>query len=82
MKGFHLVTSDLATILRDDLKLPADGLTPDASLDKAGFDSLAIVELAVLLGDRFGIDISDAEIKSAATLHELDLLIQHKRAEG
>jgi acyl carrier protein len=75
------VTSDLATILRDDLKLPADGLTSDASLETAGFDSLAIVELSVLLGDRFGIDISDADIKNAATLHELDLLIQHKRAE-
>jgi acyl carrier protein len=76
------VTTDLVIILRDDLKLPADGLTSDASLETAGFDSLAIVELSVLLGDRFGIEISDAEIKSAATLHELDLLIQHKRAEG
>ncbi|MET7718638.1 acyl carrier protein [Streptomyces sp. NPDC005407] len=75
------MTGDLETILRDDLKLPADGLTPDASLDGAGFDSLAIVELSVLLGDRFGIDISDAEIKSAATLDQLDLLIQRKRDE-
>jgi acyl carrier protein len=75
------VTSDLVIILRDALKFPADGLAPDASLETAGFDSLAIVELSVLLGDRFGIDVSDVEIKSAATLHELDLLIQHKRAE-
>ena len=72
------MTCDLATILRDDLKLPADQLTPDASLDGAGFDSLAIVELSVLLGDRYGIDISDAEIKSAATLDQLDLLVQRK----
>lgn len=75
------MTGDLAAILRDDLKLPADGLTPDATLDKAGFDSLAIVELSVLLGDRYGIDISDAEIKSAATLDQLGLLIQRKRDE-
>lgn len=75
------MTGDLATILRDDLKLPADGLTPDASLDTAGFDSLAIVELSVLLGERYGIDISDAEIKTAATLDQLDLLIQRKRDE-
>ncbi|WP_331762416.1 acyl carrier protein (plasmid) [Streptomyces sp. NBC_01527] len=75
------MTSDLATILRDDLKLPPDQLTPDASLDGAGFDSLAIVELSVLLGERYGIDISEAEIKSAATLDQLDLLIQRKRDE-
>ncbi|MFF3343173.1 acyl carrier protein [Streptomyces flavidovirens] len=75
------MTGDLATILHDDLKLPGEGLTPDASLDEAGFDSLAVVELSVLLGDRYGIDISDAEIKSAATLDQLDLLIQRKRDE-
>lgn len=75
------MTGDLATILRDDLKLPADQLTPDASLDTAGFDSLAIVELSVLLGDRYGIEISDAEIKSTASLDQLDLLIQRKRDE-
>lgn len=75
------MTGDLESILRDDLKLPADQLAPEASLDAAGFDSLAIVELSVLLGARYGIDISDTEIKSAATLDQLDLLIQRKRDE-
>ncbi|MFE9559305.1 acyl carrier protein [Streptomyces sp. NPDC006692] len=75
------MTGDLAAILRDDLHLPADALMPGASLEAAGFDSLAVVELSVLLGDRYGIDVSDAEIKNAATLHQLDLLIQRKRDE-
>ncbi|MFJ4428431.1 acyl carrier protein [Streptomyces bobili] len=75
------MTGDLAAILREDLKLPANGLAPDTSLDNAGFDSLAIVELSVLLNDRYGIDIDEAEIKNAATLHQLDLLIQRKRNE-
>jgi acyl carrier protein len=75
------MTGDLATILRNDLKLPAYRLTPGASLDTAGFDSLAIIELSVLLGDRYGIDISETEITSAATLDQLDLLIQRKRDE-
>ncbi|MGP3950903.1 acyl carrier protein [Streptomyces sp. 7N604] len=72
---------DLENILLKDLKLSADRLTPDASLDAAGFDSLAIVELSVLLGDRFGIDVTDADIKGAATLEQLDRLIQRKRDE-
>ncbi|MET7563671.1 acyl carrier protein [Streptomyces sp. NPDC005479] len=73
------MTGDLARILSDDLKLPTDRLTDDTTLDHAGFDSLAIVELAVLLADRYGIDISDSDIKDAATLGQLDLLITTKR---
>ncbi|MEU5583058.1 acyl carrier protein [Streptomyces huasconensis] len=73
------MTSDLHRILTDDLKLPADQLTEDASLDHAGFDSLAVVELSVLLADRYGIDISDSDIKDTATLGQLDLLITSKR---
>ncbi|MFE4870481.1 acyl carrier protein [Streptomyces sp. NPDC056682] len=74
------MTGDLTRILTDDLKLPADHLTDDASLDDAGFDSLAVVELSVLLTDRYGIDISDSDIKAAATLGRLDRLITTKRS--
>ncbi|MEU7181885.1 MULTISPECIES: acyl carrier protein [Streptomyces] len=74
------MTGDLVRILTDDLKLPADRLTDDASLDHAGFDSLVVVELSVLLADRYGIDISDSDIKDAATLGQLDLLITSKRS--
>ncbi|MFI8105376.1 acyl carrier protein [Streptomyces sp. NPDC086023] len=73
------MTGDLARILTDDLKLPASQLTDDASLDQAGFDSLAVVELSVLLTDRYGIDVTDSDIKDAATLGQLDLLITTKR---
>ncbi|MFE6904258.1 acyl carrier protein [Streptomyces sp. NPDC057717] len=73
------MTGDLTRILTDDLKLPADRLTDQASLDDAGFDSLAAVELSVLLTDRYGIDISDSDIKNADTLGRLDLLITTKR---
>ncbi|MFC8391507.1 acyl carrier protein [Streptomyces sp. NPDC057238] len=74
------MTGDLTRILIHDLKLPADRLIDDASLDHAGFDSLAVVELSVLLTDRYGIDISDSDIKDAATLGRLDLLITSKRS--
>jgi acyl carrier protein len=74
------MTGDLVRILTYDLKLPADRLTDDASLDHAGFDSLAVVELSVLLTDRYGIDISDGDIKDSATLGRLDLLITSKRS--
>ncbi|MEJ8657594.1 acyl carrier protein [Streptomyces sp. MS1.AVA.4] len=71
----------LESILRNDLKLPPDRLTPDTGLNDAGFDSLAIVELSVLLVDRFGIDVTETDIKAAATLGQLDQLIQRKQDE-
>ncbi|MFJ3495703.1 acyl carrier protein [Streptomyces sp. NPDC086091] len=69
------MTGDLTRILTDDLKLPADRLDDDTTLEQAGFDSLAVVELSVLLTDRHGIDVSDGDIVATATLGELDRLI-------
>ncbi|MFH9575604.1 acyl carrier protein [Streptomyces sp. NPDC017454] len=74
------MTGDLISLLIHDLRLPADRLTDDAGLDHAGFDSLAVVELSVLLADRFGIDVSDSDIRDAATLGRLDLLITSRRS--
>ncbi|MEU0853606.1 acyl carrier protein [Streptomyces flaveolus] len=73
------MTGDLISILIHDLKLPADRLTDDATLDHAGFDSLAVVELSILLTDRYGLDISDTDIKDAATLGQLDHLVTTQR---
>jgi acyl carrier protein len=76
------VHGDLETILLDDLKLPADRLaSPQITLDDAGVDSLTVVELSVLLGERFGIQVSETDIHAAATLGQLDDLIQRKRHE-
>ncbi|MFI6883879.1 acyl carrier protein [Streptosporangium canum] len=72
---------DLATILTGDLKLSEQDLIPGATLEDAGVDSLAIVELSILLGERLGLDVSEADIKGAATLDQLDQLIQRKRNE-
>lgn len=76
------MNGDLESILLNDLKLPADRLSPEAGLDDAGLDSLAVVELSVLLGDRLGINVREAEIEGASTLKELDLLVDQKRKEG
>lgn len=75
------MTGDLTRILTGDLDLPAARLTDDTTLDDAGFDSLAVVELSVILTDRYGIDITDSDISGAATLGQLDRLIATKRSE-
>lgn len=73
---------NLKKILVDDLKLPKDGLDPHTSLDEAGLDSLAVVELSVLLEERFGIQVSEGDLQSAVTLAQLAQLIhQHRDKE-
>ncbi|HEX6467872.1 MAG TPA: phosphopantetheine-binding protein [Streptosporangiaceae bacterium] len=63
--------------LRDMLaKLDVEpgGLGPDAGLEEAGLDSLALVELSLLLAER-GVDIGENELAAAATLDALDHLV-------
>ncbi|CAL9677645.1 hypothetical protein SUDANB95_07971 (plasmid) [Actinosynnema sp. ALI-1.44] len=66
---------DLIEILRTDIRVPENLLDPDTSLDDAGVDSLAVVELSVLLTERLGITIADENIARAATLGDLDRLV-------
>lgn len=68
----------LESILLDELKLPTDALRPDAALDDAGFDSLAFVELSVLLKERLGVELADTDLKNAGTLGGLDLLVDQQ----
>jgi acyl carrier protein len=72
------VNSDLAEILRTDIRVPDTRLDPHLSLDEAGVDSLAAVELSMLLGDRLGITVDDADIRRVATLGDLDRLVEDK----
>ena len=53
-------------------KLPAEELTPQASLrDDLGLDSLAMVELLVLAEDGFGMKFSPEEAQSVKTIGQM-----------
>lgn len=49
-------------------------LGPDASLEEAGLDSLALAELSLLLAER-GLKIGEDELAAAANLEALDHLV-------
>lgn len=71
----------LKTIMIEDLQLDGDGVSPDASREDAGLDSLAIVELSMVLSRRFGIDIADDELLELETVADIAQLIE-KRTVG
>lgn len=70
----------LKTIMIEDLQLNAGQLSPDASREDAGLDSLAIVELSMVLSKRLGIEIADDELLELATVADIAQLIEKRTA--
>jgi acyl carrier protein len=68
----------LKTIMIEDLQLKADEVSPDASREDAGLDSLAIVELSMVLSRRLGIDIADSELLELDTVADIAKLIEQR----
>ncbi|OIJ95372.1 hypothetical protein BIV23_34840 [Streptomyces monashensis] len=58
------------------LAIPEEELTPDAHLTDIGIDSLALVELALVLEADYGIPVDDDGLKAARTLSELAAVAQ------
>lgn len=70
------MNAELARILHEEIMVPQHHLHLDTRLDSLDLDSLAIVELALLLRERLALDITESDIKRAVTLGDLDRRIQ------
>lgn len=68
----------LKTIMMEDLQLDISGVSPDASREDAGLDSLAMVDLSVALRRRLGVDISDDQLLELTTVAEIALLMEER----
>jgi acyl carrier protein len=68
----------LREILIGDLQLKNADITPQAGLEDAGLDSLAMVELAIALSQRLGIEITEDDLVSAATVGQIADLIEQR----
>lgn len=74
------MNSDLTQLLAIDLKLDPQKLLPESSPEEAGLDSLGIVELSLMLSDRWGVEIRDDELNAVKTLGALDRLVGERLA--
>jgi acyl carrier protein len=61
----------LVGILVDDLELNAGDVRPDASCEDAGLDSLAMVELSMILEKRLKLKISDDELLATKRVSDI-----------
>ena len=72
------ITQVLQTILIDKFQVPADSLSPATRFEELDFDSLVLVELAVVLENRFGIEVPEGELQPEQTLGEAAALLSRK----
>ncbi|GAA2636012.1 acyl carrier protein [Actinomadura fulvescens] len=60
--------AELKTLLVRQLKLDESLIRPESSLEDAGVDSLALVELGLLVEQHLGIAFSEEELARTASL--------------
>ncbi|MBX9420858.1 MULTISPECIES: acyl carrier protein [Streptomyces] len=64
--------------LIQDFEVPADRVTPGATLDQLDLDSLSLVELSLIVEERLG--LAAADIRQDITLAELATLAESATA--
>ncbi|MFE0421196.1 acyl carrier protein [Streptomyces sp. NPDC058953] len=60
--------------------LDAETVTPEASFDDLGLDSLSQLELATALKKRLGVVISDEELSEVSTVSDIVALVEKNGA--
>ncbi|MEE4598375.1 acyl carrier protein [Streptomyces sp. DSM 41524] len=71
----------LKDILVTKLKVTPEQITPDATHEDAELDSLAVVELSLVLEKELDIAISDDELLKAPTIGAIAELMQERSAK-
>ena len=66
----------LRQIMVTQLKLSADTITPDTSLEEAELDSLGVVELSLALQSELGLEVSDDEMLAQETVGGIARLLE------
>ncbi|MER6140504.1 phosphopantetheine-binding protein [Streptomyces sparsogenes] len=70
----------LKEILVHKLKVTPEQVTPEATRDDVELDSLAVVELSLVLDKEFHIAISDDELLEAPTIGDMARLMEERSA--
>jgi acyl carrier protein len=68
----------LKKILVEKLKVSPDQVTPEATKEDVELDSLAVVELSLVLEKELNITISDDELLEVPTIGEIAALMEQR----
>ncbi|MEV7734235.1 histidinol-phosphate transaminase [Streptomyces sp. NPDC088921] len=72
----------LKTIMIEELEVEADHVSPDASREDAGLDSLATFELSLALSQRLGVTIADEDLFGLKTLADIAEFLEKRTGGG
>lgn len=70
----------LKEILVNKLKVTPEQVTPESTKEDIELDSLAVVELSLVLETELGVTISDDELLDAETIGDMARLIEERSA--
>lgn len=70
----------LTAILVEDFDIPADEITPDATFEALGLDSLDVVDLTLAIEERTGIKLEDEELEDVRTVGDAVAKADSKQA--
>lgn len=72
----------LKEMLVSKLKVAPEQVTPEATREDVELDSLAVVELSLLLEKELGLQISDDELLEAPTIRDMADLMAERSASA
>ncbi|MFI9503726.1 acyl carrier protein [Nocardia sp. NPDC052566] len=62
------ITTLVSAILKDQLDIEVSGLSADTAFEELGVDSLVLVEVAVMVREEFGVQVTDEELAAGQTI--------------
>ncbi len=69
----------LKKIIVDQLGVDADTITPEATIENLGADSLDLVETIMAIEDEFGVQFEDGDIENLKTVGDMLSYIESKK---
>lgn len=57
-------------MLTEDFGVPAEDVSPDATFEALGLDSLDVVELTLVLEEKVGVKLEDEELEDVRTVQD------------
>lgn len=75
MKDYDGVIAELEKIITSKTKIDVSSVDPDLNLEESGLDSFARIELVLMIEERFGFELSDAEAAALTTVDDVVRII-------
>lgn len=69
---------DIKNMLVSTFKVPPDEIHPEAALEELELDSLDVVELAAVIKDRLGVQVSEEELAALMRISAIADLVESR----